>query len=452
MEFAFATLKSKWVRSAKMATWHCPVCGLNFAFHSELDWHIREAHCLKRTVGLAGQLERQAVLNWALLRQLQTADGGPSVSLLISTTPAAVMTAPDAADLHQLSAVAVKRLAGELRDGARKHLQVRLDEALRAAESSPTDHGLAVFVSPTETAVVPLPFSPRNRAVVDQTFATRDLLDALQTYPMYRALVLRGPGFRLLEGRAERLSEVLDWQVPNPSLQRARQSSWTTRQRRRAALAEADRAIGVRVAVLGRLPLVVVGRKHLLTEFRKRSPHAASIVAEIPAWGSMHSRTSVAELAAPIIRAWREQHALRYLDALAEADKNGKVVWGLEKVWDAVVARQVERLWVERDYWSPARLADGGKRLLPSDAIEGHGVVTDVVDTLIERAALAGAHVEMVERLRDPEGHRIAAQLGHPLDRDEAYTSVAEGEPVAIGGRSSNTQSPRARGAQVAHR
>ena len=49
-----------------MATWHCPVCGLDFAFHSELDWHIREAHCLKRTAGLAGQLERQAVLDWGL--------------------------------------------------------------------------------------------------------------------------------------------------------------------------------------------------------------------------------------------------------------------------------------------------------------------------------------------------------------------------------------------------
>ena len=40
--------------------------------------------------------------------------------------------------------------------------------------------------------MVPLPFSPRERAVVSHTFATRDLLDALQTFPMYRALVLRG--------------------------------------------------------------------------------------------------------------------------------------------------------------------------------------------------------------------------------------------------------------------
>ena len=402
-----------------MATWHCPVCGLDFAFHSELDWHVREAHCLKRTAGLAGQLERQAVLDWGLLRRLQSAEGGPSVSLLLWTTPAAVMTPSDATDLHQLADVAVERLGGDLRGEARRRMELRLQEALRAAEHSPTDHGLAVFVSPSETAVVALPFSPRERAVVNHGFATRDLLDALQTFPMYRALVLRGPGFRLLEGRAERLSEVVDWQVPNPSLRKAGASAWTARQRWKAALAEADRAIGVRVAVLGRLPLIVIGRKHLLVEFRKRSPHASSVVGEVAAWGSMLSGASVAQLATPLIRAWREQHTQRYLDALAETETSGKVVWGLEKVWDAVVAGQVERLWVERDYWSPGRLADRDKRLLPAESKEVHRVVPDMVDVIIERAALGGAHVEIVARLGEAHDHRIAAQLGHSLGLDE---------------------------------
>jgi Bacterial archaeo-eukaryotic release factor family 3 len=434
-----------------MATWHCPVCGLDFAFHSELDWHVREAHCVKRTAGLAGQLERQAVLNWAVVRRLQSAHGGPSVSLLLWTTPAAVMTAADAADLRQLADLALGRLGRELSGEALRHMELRLHEALRAAEHSPTDHGLAVFVSPVETAVVPLPFSPRERAVVNRSFATRDLLDALQTFPMYRALVLRGPGFRLLEGRAERLSQVLDWQVPNPSLRRARVSWWTPRQRRHAALAEADRAIGVRVAVLGRLPLVVVGRKHLLAEFRKRSPHAASVVGEVPAWGSMLSRASVAQLATPLIRAWREQHTQQYLDALAEADRNGAVVWDLEKVWDAVVAGQVERVWVERDYWSPARLAERDKRLLPLESKEAHRVVPDIVDLIIERAALAGAHVEIVERLNEGDGPRIAAQLGRPLGQDENFAPDGLLDQAAVNSRSSGTRDREVTGTQPAH-
>lgn len=304
-----------------MTTWHCPVCGLDFSFHSELDWHIREAHCLKRTAGLAGQLEREAVLSWAKMRQLASADEHPSVSLLLSTTPAAVMNPADVAELHHLASTASRSFAAELTGQAQKRMELRLEEAVRAAESGPTDHGLAVFVGATETAVVPLPFSPRKRAVVNHIFASRELLEDLQEFPMFRALVLRGPGFWLLEGQGELLSEVLDWQVPNPSLRRARHSAWTTGQRRRAAFAAADRAIGERVAIVGRLPLVVIGRKGLLTRFLRHSPHAASVVGEVLAWGSLQSRSSVAKLAGPQIAAWREKHSAQYLDALAEADR-----------------------------------------------------------------------------------------------------------------------------------
>jgi hypothetical protein len=266
---------------------------------------------------------------------------------------------------------------------------------------------------------------------VNPTFAVRDLLDALERFPMYRAVVLRGPGFRVLEGRGERLSEVRDWQVPNPSIWCARRTAdatglggashvacWTPRQRRLAAFAAADRAIGERVAIEGRLPLVIVGRKGLTAKYRKCSAHAASIVGEVPAWGSMMSRAEVASSAAPIVSAWRARHAAQYLEALVEADRQGKVVWGLQAVWGAVIAGEVERLWVERDYRQPARLVDGDKELVPVSDSEAPGATGDAVDLLLERSVLAGAHVEMIDRVPDGVGgERIAAQLGRPLDR-----------------------------------
>lgn len=411
-----------------MTRWHCPVCGLDFGFHSELDWHIRDAHCLKRTAGLAGQLEREAVLSSVRLRRLQAADTGPSVSLLLWTTPAAVMTASDKVQLHHLVGLARDRLAHELKGMALTHVEERLKEAVRAAEASPTDHGLALFVGSSETAIVPLPFAPRERAVVNHAFVTRDVLDALQRFPMYRALVLRGPGLRLLEGRAERLSEVMDWQAPNPSVRRAGQSAWTTGQRRRAAFAAADQAIGERVAIVGRLPLVLIGRGRLLADFRKHSPHAGSVVGEVTAWGSMLSTATVAKLAAPVIGAWRDKHSAQYLKALADAESAGKVTWGLANVWDAIRAGRVERLWVERDYWCPGVLLEGGTRLMPADGADGPvgaGRVEDAVDLAIERAALSGAHVEMVERLSEQEGHRIAAQIAQPVSSGRGSVAVA---------------------------
>ena len=165
--------------------------------------------------------------------------------------------------------------------------------------------------------------------------------------------------------------------------------------------------------------MVLVGRKHLVSQFTKRSPHAASVIADVTAWGSMHSKESVSKMTAPVVSAWRERHAQGYLQALAEADRAGQVTWGLQNVWDSVVAGRVERVWVERYYWRPARVTDDGKRLLSAERAEAPGVVADVVDLLIERATLAGAHVESVEHLGEDDEHRIAAQLKPP-------TQVAE--------------------------
>ncbi|MDA8301260.1 MAG: hypothetical protein M0005_06875 [Actinomycetota bacterium] len=396
---------------------------------------------MKRTAGLAGQLEREAVLSWSSLRQLQAVSVGPSVSLFLWTTPAAVMTAHDATNLHRLASQARERLAHELKGQALEHMETRLSETVRAAESGPTDHGLALFVSAAETAVVPLPFSPRERVAINPRFATRDLLESLEAFPPYRALVLRGPGFRLLEGRAQRLSEVRDWQVPNPSLWRARRddsalyaSCWTPRQRRLAAFESADRAIGERVAIVGRLPLVLLGRKGLMAKYRRRSPHTSSVIGQVPVWGAMLSRADVAEQAAPLVTAWRQAHTAQYLEALHEADRQGHVVWGLQPVWDAVRAGQVQWLWVERDYWEPGRLGDRGTRLLAAPDLEAPGVTEDIVDLVMERAALAGAHVEIVERLgHGRAGDRIAAQLGAPAgagERPQPGEAVA-GQPAA---------------------
>ena len=55
---------------------------------------------------------------------------------------------------------------------------------MAAAEGSATDHGLAVLVSPDRLAIVTLPFEPRDRAVVDRAFTTRDLEYALRRYPL----------------------------------------------------------------------------------------------------------------------------------------------------------------------------------------------------------------------------------------------------------------------------
>ena len=116
------------------------------------------------------------------------------MSLLLSTTPASSMTVVDVTRLRQLADRARRRLPAEPGQATvAPTVARRISTAVAAAEGSATDRGLAILVNLRQIAIVTLPFEPRDRAVVDQAFATRDLEYALRRYPPFRVLVLDRP-------------------------------------------------------------------------------------------------------------------------------------------------------------------------------------------------------------------------------------------------------------------
>lgn len=409
-----------------MNTWYCTVCGLGFGFRTELAWHVRENHLShpQEWAKLASHgVSRGVAWDWARLHELQSVVDYPAISLLMGTIPSPTMTPLAAARLRLLAQQARCRLLQELHGRALPEIEERLTRAVAVAERGATDDGLAVFVSPHHVAVVPLPFRPHERVIVDTMFATRDVLDALQRYPGYRVLVLGTACFRILEGRARHLKEVAAWQAPTvlPGWMLPKPEAGHTdpdghinlRERPELVLSEADRALDKRVGLEGPLPLIVAGQHRFLVRFERHSAHSASVVGEVRVLGSTASLQAVAALAEPLIGAWCAQNASRALDALGQADRDGKVAWGLDGVWHALLAGRIEHLWVEREFAVAARVAKGGETLTLTDDRGQPGVTDDVVDEIIELATARGAPVEVVDLISSHEGH-IAAQLRDP--------------------------------------
>jgi len=416
-----------------MRAWHCPLCGLDFSHRTEFEWHAREDHRSSPAtpvlgIGPAGGDQH----DWAELHDLQSAADRPSVSLIMGTTPAPTMALLDAARLRLLAAHARGRLVQELKGIPLRDLEQRLDMTVAAAEHRHTDHGLALFVSATHLAVVRLPFRPRERVVVDTMFACRDLLDALHRFPRYRALVISGGGFRILEGQARHLREVVAWYIA-PAL-----PTWLSaqhgqanrdlklhavRERHNAVLAAAERSLTQRVSLTNELPLVLAGQRRLLARFREFSAHSPCVIGEVYTFGATLSVQAMAELAGPVLKAWCERGTARCLLDLGEADRGGRVAWGLDAVWHGVVDGRVERLWVERDYAVAARLLPGGQELRLTDDHDTPGVIDDVVDEIIDLVATKGAPVDVVDRLSGespagagkPDHNHIAALLVNPM-------------------------------------
>ncbi|HET9077634.1 MAG TPA: hypothetical protein VFN68_11940, partial [Acidimicrobiales bacterium] len=296
-----------------MSVYHCPVCPLIFQYRTEVEWHLREEHRSRADEAADLRLELAAAtrsLDWRRLDQLRSSKASPSVTLLLSTAPAATMTVLDIARLRQLAERARRRLAAEPHvDTAVSVVEDRLSKAVSAAESQPTDRGLAVLVNRDDLAIVKLPFAPRDRHVVDRGFATRDLDYVLHRHPRYRVLVL-GHHPRILEGHARQLSEPaapLNTGIPR-----------SVPPADRAAHPDPDTLLGERADSAGALPLVVVGDHRDLDRFHRRSRYAADVVAEIHR--SRFHRSNVGDLVADALDRTHHEQQSRAVDELLHAD------------------------------------------------------------------------------------------------------------------------------------
>ena len=301
-------------------------------------------------------------------------------------------------------------------------LEERLASVVAAAEGLPTQEGLAVLVNSERMAIFPLPFEPADRAVVDPSFATRDLETTLRCHPTYRLLVLaRQP--RLFEGRGLHLSEMRSKQDINDSSSRGaprgrpvgrrsvRPERWTLGRAHRAAGVQiADDLLAGVVQAGGELPLVVVGDGRWRSAFR-RSRHADTVVAEVPGCRPRESPEALARLAQPhLVARLRNEQAAATSD-LERAEAVGAVVWGLEAAWAAVHEGTAENLWVEQGYGRPGRPTDEGAAVKLAGDAEQPGVIDDLVDDLIEAAIAKRMGVHLLANGAIGRADPIAVQL-----------------------------------------
>jgi Bacterial archaeo-eukaryotic release factor family 3 len=381
---------------------------LIFQYRTEVEWHLREEHRSGTDEEADLQAELQAAatpLDWDRLQEIRSSVDHPSVSLLLATTPASSMSVLDVARLRQLADRARRRLPAEPDHGrAVPVVEHRLSRAVATAEGSPTDRGLAVLVNQRYIAIIPLPFEPRDRAVVDQTFATRDLEYTLQRFPLFRVVVL-GHSARILEGRGRDLAEVgaprLDSQAGRGGLARSEPEP-----------RDLDELLDEHIRTSGTRPLVVIGDRRRLNAFRERSRHAGSITTEVH-----KPRTRIVpfdQLAQQALARWRRDQQDRVVAELQRADALDDVTWGLLAVWRAVAAGTAERIWVEHDFAHPGRIVPGTDGVqLTSDPAEP-GTIDDLVDTLISRAHWRDARVDLLDKGALGRDEPIAVKLTGP--------------------------------------
>ena len=335
--------------------------------------------------------------------ELQAQRGDPSISITLPV----YYSSPT--DLQQTEI----RLKNQLAQTEERLLKTReardiapLMNRLHALADSVDVHrragGIAIFANPSFGRVMYLATPLEERVVIDDNFATREIVRALLTSPRYRVLSLTEESAHLYEGRRDRLHAVetagfplargiegvetvltSTYGVEVSELQKAEGRDFFERVEK--ALKE--------VSDHDPLPLALVGVERTLALFD--TAVAGDTADKFNVIARMHGnyeKVGIAELEGklwPLVQPGLNGARERAKERLEESVGLDRAAFGLEKAWEHANTGRVDTLLVERDARQSARVVPSE---MPFGALEPcddcdktePDVLPDAIDEIIE--------------------------------------------------------------------
>ena len=338
-------------------------------------------------------------MNRLLLDELQRQRAYPSLTLLLNTTEGRAMGPVEHVTLSRLLDEAGERLAADPAVDAAMRTRL-LDDIVSLVADCHRDPGtaaVALCISPDHRAVVRLGTRVQERLVIDETFATRDLVADLNRTATYRVVTVSDRRVRLLLGDPHRAVEADNDEWP---LVRAEDESGVAWSRRVTAHVRAELADHPS-------PTIVAGVERSIRSVLRRD-----LVTPIGMIPGNHDRTSWRELHAaawPIVVEWMSLDGDLALAALDDARSARRFTAGIDDIWRQATAGRIDLLVVEESYSLPVRV--GPHHLEPVDDPRPPGVVDDIVDEAIESVLRHGGRAVVVPDDRLAAHDRIAAVL-----------------------------------------
>jgi hypothetical protein len=350
------------------------------------------------------------------LKELQALTKVPALSILLPTH----RTSPD----NKQDPILVKNLVNEASDRLLEEFSARdLEPLFSNLETLVSDidytyalDGLALFVSHDIAKKFYLPFTVPKRVVIDQSFATRDLVYGLHRAQRYWVFLLSQNASRLLAGTGETLEEVNNTDFPlqmegpgaTTALPYSADSAYVD-DRHRRFFQSVDRAFTA-YAEDDTLPIVVGGVVRQISFFQEVSQYKSQIVGTL---SSNFDKATVSELVPevwPFIQEVRSQQRADALAALDTAMGEKKVSTALQEIWQLANEGRGKLLLVESNYHVPGVVDErGGLQIV--EAKGGTEVMDDAIDEIIEAVLAKGGEVMLMEDGSLADHHGIALTL-----------------------------------------
>lgn len=344
------------------------------------------------------------------LDRLLARHGYPSVSLLLDLDPD---RGPWPERLDALWREAGSRLAREALGDVAESTMAALRAEADAVAPTRWAKSVAVYAGADTAVSLSLPVRVRDRVVIDETFATRDVVHALNRSPGWWLVAVDLDRPRLWRGLGVDVTPVplpLDDGDLGPPDSGDPRSADRREVRRRRRLDEIAGAVGPAVGSSAG-PLVAVGPSPTVSRFAATVTHRHVAAVRGP------TRVPVSELvrrAEPELRRLEEQRCADALELLGRHLAAGRCATGIDAAWIQAERSGGAMLLVETGIEYPARLTPDGV-LVPVEDRDEPGVIDDAVDELIEAVLARGGTAQLVPDGALDDVGRVALLTRHPV-------------------------------------
>jgi hypothetical protein len=312
----------------------------------------------------------------------------PNISILLPVSKSLPGRRQDAMILKKLSGEARQRLVSEFDKKDIRPLLSKLDRAVSSVDLTQGLNGLAIFVNSRFEMVVRLPFTVKERLVIDTFFSTRDLIRGINKGINYYILFASESFVRLFEANRDNLSEINEGGFPfvNPLTRNPVIKDIGSKEIRQREFSAVVGETFCRVYNQHPMKLIIAGTESNISIFRKIK------------WGEVlfanledvHDKTlpnEVAKLIWPLVKNSMEERRIQVLAWLNEAISQKRMVSGIKDVWESAARAMGELLLVEEDYTSETMISINGNIIS----------IDELIDEIAEKVVSTGGKVVFTE-------------------------------------------------------
>lgn len=275
----------------------------------------------------------------------------------------------------------------------------KLNKLAKEIDHSQNLESLMLFVNEDVAEYTRLPIEVEDRVVIDDTFATRDLIRAMHLESHYYVLVLSQEKIRLIEVMNDKVIQEFGKPFPfeNTQFSSKNRAANALAAKQTSLIAEyfnqADKKLND-IRKNNPLPVLICGLEENHNEYMKIADKKHSIFSMFLNKNRINDAAhSIVEESWEIVKDYVTKINNERKEELKRAVGENKFLSDTNEIWKAISEGKVQTLFIEQGLFQPAIMKDHEIVYVSDEKRDDTGVIDDIFDEMIEKNMNFGGDV-----------------------------------------------------------